>query len=68
VNTLKIAYSNSQSDSELCSLKADNRNNTLRKTFHRGISARVQCTTPYEMARGAANDGGWIDKRGLFVK
>jgi hypothetical protein len=28
----------------------------------------VQCTTPYEMARGAANDGGWIDKRGLFVK
>jgi hypothetical protein len=38
------------------------------KLFTRGISARVQCATPYEMARGTADDGGWIDKRGLRVK
>jgi hypothetical protein len=63
-----MAYSDSQSDGELCSLEADNRNDTPRKTFPRGISSRAQCTTPYEIARGAADDGGWIGKRELRMK
>jgi hypothetical protein len=38
------------------------------ETFHRGISSRAQCITSYEIARGAADDGGWIGKRALRMK